>query len=113
MHDAYEPVPILEKLPIQIDCLAAWGKCFGWYKSLFFVNEVVFFSLYLKFFLQMTGCLWGQSLDIFSSTESRKIQVEIAQWHGINGFQMMFSSLNPGFIHVCLFFPLQAQTDLK
>ncbi|XP_029683915.1 vam6/Vps39-like protein isoform X2 [Takifugu rubripes] len=24
MHDAYEPVPILEKLPIQIDCLAAW-----------------------------------------------------------------------------------------
>uniref|UniRef100_A0A7N6A2E0 CNH domain-containing protein n=1 Tax=Anabas testudineus TaxID=64144 RepID=A0A7N6A2E0_ANATE len=26
MHDAYEPVPILEKLPLQIDCLAAWGK---------------------------------------------------------------------------------------
>ncbi|CAB1330441.1 unnamed protein product, partial [Coregonus sp. 'balchen'] len=25
MHDAYEPVPILEKLPLQIDCLAAWG----------------------------------------------------------------------------------------
>uniref|UniRef100_A0AAR2KF02 CNH domain-containing protein n=1 Tax=Pygocentrus nattereri TaxID=42514 RepID=A0AAR2KF02_PYGNA len=24
MHDAYEPVPILEKLPLQIDCLAAW-----------------------------------------------------------------------------------------
>lgn len=29
MHDAYEPVPILEKLPLQIDCLAAWGEfCF-------------------------------------------------------------------------------------
>lgn len=26
MHDAYEPVPILEKLPLQIDCLAAWGE---------------------------------------------------------------------------------------
>ncbi|KAK1793610.1 hypothetical protein P4O66_011994, partial [Electrophorus voltai] len=25
MHDAYEPVPILEKLPLQIDCLSAWG----------------------------------------------------------------------------------------
>uniref|UniRef100_A0A8D3C0Z3 VPS39 subunit of HOPS complex n=1 Tax=Scophthalmus maximus TaxID=52904 RepID=A0A8D3C0Z3_SCOMX len=24
MHDAYESVPILEKLPLQIDCLAAW-----------------------------------------------------------------------------------------
>ncbi|XP_057716221.1 vam6/Vps39-like protein isoform X1 [Corythoichthys intestinalis] len=24
MHDAYEPVPILEKLPLQIDCMAAW-----------------------------------------------------------------------------------------
>lgn len=24
MHDAYEPVSILEKLPLQIDCLAAW-----------------------------------------------------------------------------------------
>ncbi|XP_026141083.1 vam6/Vps39-like protein isoform X1 [Carassius auratus] len=24
MHDAYEPVPILEKLPLQIDCVAAW-----------------------------------------------------------------------------------------
>uniref|UniRef100_A0A673FKH1 Vam6/Vps39-like protein n=1 Tax=Sinocyclocheilus rhinocerous TaxID=307959 RepID=A0A673FKH1_9TELE len=24
MHDAYEPVPILEKLPLQIDCLATW-----------------------------------------------------------------------------------------
>ncbi|XP_066525938.1 vam6/Vps39-like protein [Hoplias malabaricus] len=24
MHDAYEPVPILEKLPLQIECLAAW-----------------------------------------------------------------------------------------
>uniref|UniRef100_A0A4W4E9Y6 CNH domain-containing protein n=1 Tax=Electrophorus electricus TaxID=8005 RepID=A0A4W4E9Y6_ELEEL len=24
MHDAYEPVPILEKLPLQIDCLSAW-----------------------------------------------------------------------------------------
>nr|XP_024003235.1 LOW QUALITY PROTEIN: vam6/Vps39-like protein [Salvelinus alpinus] len=24
MHDAYETVPILEKLPLQIDCLAAW-----------------------------------------------------------------------------------------
>ncbi|XP_070698619.1 vam6/Vps39-like protein [Pempheris klunzingeri] len=24
MHDAYEPVPILEKLPLQIDCFAAW-----------------------------------------------------------------------------------------
>ncbi|TRZ04357.1 hypothetical protein DNTS_015169 [Danionella cerebrum] len=24
MHDAYEAVPILEKLPLQIDCLAAW-----------------------------------------------------------------------------------------
>ncbi|XP_058471442.1 vam6/Vps39-like protein isoform X1 [Solea solea] len=27
MHDAYEPVPILEKLPLQIDCLAAWEDC--------------------------------------------------------------------------------------
>lgn len=26
MHDAFEPVPILEKLPLQIDCLAAWGE---------------------------------------------------------------------------------------
>uniref|UniRef100_G3NP54 CNH domain-containing protein n=1 Tax=Gasterosteus aculeatus aculeatus TaxID=481459 RepID=G3NP54_GASAC len=26
MHDAYEPVPILEKLPLQIDCLAAWEE---------------------------------------------------------------------------------------
>lgn len=26
MHDAYESVPILEKLPLQIDCLAAWGE---------------------------------------------------------------------------------------
>ncbi|KAF6717658.1 Vam6/Vps39-like protein [Oryzias melastigma] len=24
MHDAYESLPILEKLPLQIDCLAAW-----------------------------------------------------------------------------------------
>uniref|UniRef100_A0A8C6TFQ3 VPS39 subunit of HOPS complex n=1 Tax=Neogobius melanostomus TaxID=47308 RepID=A0A8C6TFQ3_9GOBI len=24
MHDAYEPVPLLEKLPLQIDCLTAW-----------------------------------------------------------------------------------------
>ncbi|XP_042194191.1 vam6/Vps39-like protein isoform X2 [Callorhinchus milii] len=24
MHDAFEPLPILEKLPLQIDCLAAW-----------------------------------------------------------------------------------------
>ncbi|GCC35802.1 hypothetical protein chiPu_0014290 [Chiloscyllium punctatum] len=24
MHDAYESVPILEKLPLQIDCIAAW-----------------------------------------------------------------------------------------
>uniref|UniRef100_UPI00398E877B vam6/Vps39-like protein isoform X2 n=1 Tax=Pristiophorus japonicus TaxID=55135 RepID=UPI00398E877B len=24
MHDAYESVPILEKLPLQIDCMAAW-----------------------------------------------------------------------------------------
>ncbi len=32
MHDAYEPVPILEKLPLQIDCLAAWGEfCFPSY----------------------------------------------------------------------------------
>lgn len=27
MHDAFEPVLILEKLPLQIDCLAAWGEC--------------------------------------------------------------------------------------
>ncbi|XP_060938877.1 vam6/Vps39-like protein isoform X1 [Limanda limanda] len=27
MHDAYEPVSILEKLPLQIDCLAAWEDC--------------------------------------------------------------------------------------
>uniref|UniRef100_A0A8C2RV26 CNH domain-containing protein n=1 Tax=Capra hircus TaxID=9925 RepID=A0A8C2RV26_CAPHI len=26
MHDAFEPVPILEKLPLQIDCLAAWEE---------------------------------------------------------------------------------------
>lgn len=26
MHDAFEHVPILEKLPLQIDCLAAWGE---------------------------------------------------------------------------------------
>lgn len=29
MHDAFEPVTILEKLPLQIDCLAAWGECRG------------------------------------------------------------------------------------
>lgn len=29
MHDAFEPVPILEKLPLQIDCLAAWGETRG------------------------------------------------------------------------------------
>lgn len=29
MHDAFEPVPILEKLPLQIDCLAAWGELRG------------------------------------------------------------------------------------
>ncbi len=35
MHDAYEPVPILEKLPLQIDCLAAWGEfCFPSYVTL-------------------------------------------------------------------------------
>uniref|UniRef100_A0A2K5NKV7 VPS39 subunit of HOPS complex n=1 Tax=Cercocebus atys TaxID=9531 RepID=A0A2K5NKV7_CERAT len=28
MHDAFEPVPILEKLPLQIDCLAAWVVVF-------------------------------------------------------------------------------------
>lgn len=42
MHDAYEPVPILEKLPIQIDCLAAWGECYNLY---IFDVEIVFFSL--------------------------------------------------------------------
>lgn len=26
MHDAFEPVLILEKLPLQIECLAAWGE---------------------------------------------------------------------------------------
>lgn len=31
MHDAYEPVPILEKLPLQIDCLAAWGELLALY----------------------------------------------------------------------------------
>lgn len=29
MHDAFEHVPILEKLPLQIDCLAAWGEPLG------------------------------------------------------------------------------------
>lgn len=29
MHDAFEQVPILEKLPLQIDCLAAWGELRG------------------------------------------------------------------------------------
>lgn len=29
MHDAFEPVPILEKLPLQIDCLAAWDETRG------------------------------------------------------------------------------------
>lgn len=33
MHDAYEPVPILEKLPLQIDCLAAWGELLTLYLS--------------------------------------------------------------------------------
>lgn len=31
MHDAYEPVPILEKLPLQIECLAAWGEFISFY----------------------------------------------------------------------------------
>lgn len=35
MHDAYEPVPILEKLPIQIECLAAWGECWKHFSILF------------------------------------------------------------------------------
>uniref|UniRef100_H3ABJ6 VPS39 subunit of HOPS complex n=1 Tax=Latimeria chalumnae TaxID=7897 RepID=H3ABJ6_LATCH len=26
MHDAFEPVPILEKLPLQIECMAAWEE---------------------------------------------------------------------------------------
>lgn len=30
MHDAFEHVPILEKLPLQIDCLAAWGEPGRW-----------------------------------------------------------------------------------
>lgn len=35
MHDAYEPVPILEKLPLQIDCLAAWGESVSYLSSHF------------------------------------------------------------------------------
>lgn len=26
MYDAYEALPILEKLPLQIECIAAYGK---------------------------------------------------------------------------------------
>lgn len=39
MHDAYEPVPILEKLPLQIDCLAAWGKLKR--PNIFYLNDNV------------------------------------------------------------------------
>lgn len=50
MHDAYEPVPILEKLPLQIDCLAAWGKLMTQEVShsycLFFDIEVVSLVVY-------------------------------------------------------------------
>ena len=28
MHDAFEHEPILEKLPLQIECIATYGKCY-------------------------------------------------------------------------------------
>lgn len=58
MHDAYEPVPILEKLPIQIDCLAAWGKCFVSY-NYFFVFNVCTFLIFSPSFLSDDWLLVG------------------------------------------------------
>lgn len=47
MHDAYEPVPILEKLPLQIDCLAAWGKLLTLNSSLLFYSLTLQWSIWV------------------------------------------------------------------
>jgi len=39
MYDAYEALPILEKLPLHIESIAAYGKIFISYYCLFVVKQ--------------------------------------------------------------------------
>lgn len=67
MHDAYEPVPILEKLPLQIDCLAAWGK----YESgSFLLANYLVFTTFTQFamgpLLQLDCCTWDALIPLYN-----------------------------------------------
>uniref|UniRef100_A0A8C4T8V9 VPS39 subunit of HOPS complex n=1 Tax=Erpetoichthys calabaricus TaxID=27687 RepID=A0A8C4T8V9_ERPCA len=101
MHDAFEPVPILEKLPLQIDCLAAWG------------NIIEFLSFFLFFFLKGSN-KFEVTLEKSNKNFSKKIQQvsESPAYYTLRRWQtIFFCSVHYGVHSILCFIFLQQSSS--
>ncbi|XP_030882273.1 vam6/Vps39-like protein [Leptonychotes weddellii] len=94
MHDAFEPVPILEKLPLQIDCLAAWEE---WLLVGTKQGHLLLYRI-----RKDTGC---NRFEVTLEKSNKNFSKKIQQIHVVSQFKILVSLLeNNIYVHDLLTF---------
>ncbi|XP_027725735.1 vam6/Vps39-like protein isoform X2 [Vombatus ursinus] len=94
MHDAFEPVPILEKLPLQIDCLAAWEE---WLLVGTKQGHLLLYRIWKD-----VGC---NRFEVTLEKSNKNFSKKIQQIHVVSQFKILVSLLeNNIYVHDLLTF---------
>lgn len=84
MHDAFDPVPILEKLPLQIECMAAWEE---W----LLIGTKQGHLLLYRIKKETVGC---NQFEVTLEKSNKNFSKKIQQIHVVPNFKILVSLLD-------------------